>query len=95
MIDDGNAWKKPARPLSIGLLFTCVICQRDVNDYSNRNGRDRHLEPTCRRCEAEYGERPLTSGAFMDRRIARQISALAEALHCEANHLAWGMHHGR
>lgn len=77
------------------LLFECVVCRREVRDYPNRDVRDRHLEPICRYCEGEYSETAPKAGAFMDRRIAKRISALANALHCKANVISWGGSLGR
>lgn len=70
-------------------LFDCVICGRDVVDFAERNGRDRQLSPICRGCESRYGERAPSSGAFMDRRLAVQVSALANALHGTAGCMEW------
>lgn len=79
------------------LLFVCALCQREVRDYPNRNGRDRALEPICRYCEGAYTQRigGLKNGAFMDRRKARQIAALAEALGGEAYSRDWESKHVR
>jgi len=76
------------------LLFTCAICRRDVHDYSCRNGRDRALSPLCRYCEGYYGDTKPGDGAFMDRRVAVQISALANALRSEAGIREWSARHG-
>ena len=70
-------------------LFTCCICERDIVDYVNRNGRDRHIEPVCNGCERYYSDRAPTHGAFMDRRMAARISALANELNGEANRRQW------
>lgn len=76
-------------------LFDCVICQRPVVDYDGRNGRDRHLAPTCRGCERHYSDRAPEAGAFMDRRKAAQISALANALGGAAHCMEWESKHAR
>jgi hypothetical protein len=73
-------------------LFTCCICGYDVRDYRFRKGRDKHIEPVCRGCEQNYGERTPIAGAFLDRRLAVQIAALANALNCEAHTLHWKRH---
>lgn len=70
-------------------LFTCIVCGRDVSDYRHRNGRDRHIAPLCRGCESYYGDRSPQAGAFMDRRIATRVSALANALCGEAHAKQW------
>lgn len=77
------------------VLFTCAICERDVTDYDFRSGRDRQLAPLCRYCEGHYSDRAPTVGAFMDRRKATHISALANALSGEAHAKQWMMTHGR
>lgn len=73
------------------LLFRCAICQHDVRDFPNRNGRDRHLSPICRGCERGWSERigKPTSGAMMDRRKTMQVVALSEALRSEASAIEW------
>jgi hypothetical protein len=74
-------------------LFFCSICNRDVFDFASRNGRDRHIPPVCRSCERHYGERSPSSGAFMDRRLAVQVSALANALAGIASCMEWERTH--
>lgn len=64
--------------------FTCVICQREISPVWWDNGRHREIAPVCKNCERNYGATPPTQGAFRDRRIATQISALAAALDHEA-----------
>lgn len=76
-------------------LFDCVICERQVVDYPDRNGRDRHIAPICRSCESHYSERAPESGAFMDRRNAKRLSAIAEALCGTAHRMEWGFRYGR
>lgn len=79
------------------LLFRCAICEHDVRDYANRNGRDRHLSPVCRGCESMWVEhigRPK-DGSMMDRRKVMQIAALSEALHSQAGIMKWEAEHGR
>lgn len=70
-------------------LFICAICQKDVVDYRDRNGRDRHISPLCRYCESERGGRKPTAGSFMDRRIVMHVGALADALLGTANCMRW------
>ena len=76
-------------------LFNCVVCRRDIIDFPNRNGRERHIDPICRLCEREYGERVPHAGAFMDRRIAFRLSAIANALHNQAGLMEWESRYGR
>lgn len=80
----------PARPPS----FTCAICG-DFEDYSAdqharlfrfRNAREYDIPPVCRSCEIHWGKGSGGWGDLnRDRRIARQISALADALTVEAH----------
>lgn len=73
------------------MSFVCVICQREVNDRWGSRGRTRILPPFCGFCEGHYssGKKAPVSGAFMDRRNAVRIAALAEALLSEAMVMAW------
>lgn len=65
------------------LLFTCAICAREIRDYPKRTGRYRQVGPICSYCQQVWSKEP-GHGAFMDRRIAAQISALASVMSCEA-----------
>lgn len=78
------------------LLFQCAICNREVRDWPNRSGRDKHLNPLCRGCEHRYSERTgrPRHGAMLDRRKAMQLLALADALHGEAASQKWNRQHG-
>lgn len=76
-------------------LFDCVICERDISDYDFRNGRDRHIAPICRGCEKHYSDREPGAGAFMDRRNACRLSAIANALCGTANVKDWERRYGR
>lgn len=84
-------WEAPF----FGRLFTCAICKNDVVDYANRNGRDRHVAPVCRPCEKRYSDNVPQTGAFMDRRIFAQLSALTNILTGEAHCKQWEQRHGR
>ncbi|HZP77500.1 MAG TPA: hypothetical protein VFB45_15255 [Pseudolabrys sp.] len=77
-------------------LFTCALCERPVNDYPNRNGRDRHLAPLCKGCEGEYskGVGAPKAGSFMDRRRVVQIAALSNALLSMAHYIRWEQRYG-
>ena len=79
------------------LLFRCALCERDIKDYPNRNGRDRHLEPVCRLCESMWteGTAKPKHGAMMDRRKALHVLALSNALHNAAALSQWSASHGR
>lgn len=76
-------------------LFDCVVCERDVVDYDSRSGRDRHIEPICRFCERHYSDRAPIAGAFMDRRLACRLSAIANALQGATSSIEWGRRYGR
>lgn len=76
-------------------LFDCAVCLRPVHDYRDRRNRDRVLEPLCRFCEGDFSERPPQYGAFMDRRRAVQVSALANALLSRASIMNWERRYGR
>jgi hypothetical protein len=76
-------------------LFDCTVCERPVTDYNNRGGRDRSIAPICMYCEKTYGDRAPNAGAFMDRRIAVRLSAMANALRSTASMIEWGHRYGR
>lgn len=77
------------------LLFTCVICQREVRDIIERAGKERHLQPICTYCERYYSQRSPDAGNFLDRRLACRLSAIAEALHSTASCLDWETRYAR
>lgn len=71
------------------VIFTCIICEREVKGWSP-TGPDMQVKPVCRYCEKTWGRAVMpASGSFRDRRITRQINALAEKLSTEANHMIW------
>lgn len=81
--------------------FVCAICRRQA-DNRWRGSRDRHVAPVCVSCEtishyAWHGairqRGSFLAGAFMDRRKARQIDALADALSAEAHRIQWENRH--
>ena len=78
------------------LLFQCAICERDIKDFPDRNGRDRHLDPLCRACERTWTERTgkPQAGSMMDRRKAMHVLALANAIHNTAAVSQWNATHG-
>ncbi len=69
------------------LLFTCAICEREIRDYPKRTGRYRQIAPICSYCQQVWAKEP-GHGAFMDRRIAAQIGALASCLSAVAHQKA-------
>lgn len=80
--------------------FVCAICERDARDYHDRvHARDRQLHPVCKGCESGMGAYngysirasvpEIKHGAFLDRRIVRQIGALAEAIEITALRQNW------
>ncbi len=82
----------PPRPPS----FTCAICG-EFRDWSQGYGFRWHraaeydIPPICRPCEKTWGKGIGGWGDLnRDRRIARQISALAAALEVEAHRKAHG-----
>jgi hypothetical protein len=77
-------------------LFCCAICERDIRDWPNRKGRDRHVEPICRICERWWTERTgkPQGGSMMDRRKALHLLALSNALHNTASIAQWNASHG-
>lgn len=84
-------------------LFVCAICQREIHDCKRSNIRDRHIPPICRSCEnptaVTWNGRGrdlarITSGSLMDRRKARRLFAVADALHTAATHKEWSAKHG-
>jgi hypothetical protein len=76
-------------------LFDCAICRRPITTYGFNRGPNAQIAPVCRYCEGWYGDRPPQSGAFRDRRIVTQISALANALNSKAHIMMWEHRHGR
>jgi hypothetical protein len=75
-----------------GQPFTCAICQRRANQ--NLWSKDGEA-PICRYCEEYLTPHPKPFGAFMDRRMARRVFAIAQALDTEARHQIYGRkYHG-
>lgn len=71
-------------------LFVCAICQRQIKGDRAGWGRDEPISPVCLWCEKDYGSSTMGSGGTMkDRRIARQLRALATALAGEAGYKQW------
>ena len=91
--------------------FECAICERTVvPEYRHLRGqlagRDGSIKPICKSCENgahgsnSYGHRfkgvpRLYHGAFMDRRIAIQIGALAQEIEGEAHRKEWSAHYAK
>lgn len=65
--------------------FDCVICERHIENRWPGARQTWSLPPVCRYCEQEWSARPPQHGAFRDRRIAAQISAIASALDAKAH----------
>lgn len=77
------------------VMFECVICEREIQGYPHENGRERQINPICRLCEQHYGRgHPIRVGSFMDRRNAKRLSAIAEALNSTAHIMDWERRHG-
>ena len=67
--------------------FCCVICNKDANaNWWSRDG----IPPVCSWCETYQTPMPAPKGAFKDRRINRQLFAVAQALDTEARHQLYG-----
>lgn len=70
--------------------FTCAICGNGCGQCEGQTWlrwsepRRRDLPPICWYCEQEWGIGPYGIDVKLDNRLARQISALAEALGAEA-----------
>ena len=61
--------------------FTCAICGNDANkSWWSRDG----IPPVCSWCETYQTPVPKPFGAFKDRRINRQLFAIADALESAA-----------
>ena len=76
--------------------FICASCEREIClRWNPRNRADTIVPPVCRWCEKDLGGPAPQAGAFMDRRKAVQISALAAALSCEAHSITWRHRYGR
>ncbi|MAB00144.1 MAG: hypothetical protein CMN87_12300 [Stappia sp.] len=65
--------------------FDCVICRRHISNRWPQHAPTMSLKPVCQMCETDYGRRCGTAGTIRDRRILRQLSAVAEALNCAAH----------
>lgn len=63
--------------------YCCSICGRE-SPYRWEDPRVQSRAPLCRHCENDYGVGPYND-ANPDRRIIKQISALAEAIRVDAN----------
>lgn len=66
--------------------FDCAICGHHIDNRWPGPKSIWSLAPVCRYCEDTFAPPMPPRGAFRDRRIARQIHALAEALETEARH---------
>lgn len=64
--------------------FTCTICERCVENRFPGPRQTQSFPPVCRYCETQWGSRQPDYGAFKDRRVAVQISAVANALESAA-----------
>ena len=81
-----------------GYPYACIGCQRVVGEFDHRRHGRSPMPPLCSSCEElsystwNGGNRaaaPVRHGAFMDRRIARQIGALSELIAAEAHRQNW------
>jgi len=78
--------------------FVCAICQREVEAALCHDRRRPLRAPICSTCETPsiYGWNGrgrslglVPHGSFMDRRIARRLFAIADALECAARRKNW------
>ncbi|MGZ0843129.1 hypothetical protein ACXKGW_28615 [Klebsiella pneumoniae subsp. pneumoniae] len=74
--------------------FDCAICGRHVDNRWPPQAASVSLRPICRCCELHYGRDPGSAGTIRDRRIARQVSALEEALGTTAYLADWEARNG-
>ena len=66
--------------------FQCVICGKDANkDWWSKDG----IPPICGYCERYQTPQPKPYGDFKDRRVARQLFAVTQALETAARHKQW------
>lgn len=78
------------------VLFTCSICGHDVAPFGFNRGPDKQMAPVCRYCTEHYaGRSPMQGGSFADRRKAKQILALSEALNSAAHIKKYEARYGR
>ena len=73
--------------------FDCAICGHHVSNQWPGPKPEWALAPLCRYCERVHAPVMPHRGAFRDRRTARQIYALAEALETAARHAHWRRTH--
>ena len=76
--------------------FVCAICEREVIDWPwvRFGGRDGHIPPLCAACETRKPDM-IGLGSPMDRRMARRVLTLAEALNGTAHRIIWRAQYGR
>jgi hypothetical protein len=79
---------------SLAEEFDCVICGRHVDNRWPGHAVSVSLRPVCRICELDYGRNAGTAGTIRDRRIARQLSAVEEALGSAAYLADWEFRYG-
>jgi len=73
--------------------FDCAICERRIDNRWPGSKKMWPIQPLCRYCEEKWSAGAPAHGAFRDRRVARQISALANAIDTAAHHQKWGQFH--
>lgn len=83
--------------------FTCAICQRQIRPMLWTTRGERDTPPICYTCEnvggydwtgrARNRTKP-TGGAFMDRRYATRVLALADELASVAKQQEWSKKYG-
>ena len=89
----------------MGESFICGICLHEADNRFSWRIQDQSIPPICKRCEMEWStytgwhgrghdKGKVTSGALRDRREARRLFAVAEALEHIANRQEWTQKHG-
>jgi hypothetical protein len=80
--------------------FTCVICEQQECQRWAWRPQDIGIAPICKRCEHAWStcsswngssrdQGKVNAGAFGDRRMARRLFAISEALHTTATRIEW------
>lgn len=78
--------------------FTCKICTKEIDDRFGWDRRYTSKPPICRRCEqpsyptwngSSRSVGLVKDGSLGDRRMARRLYAIADAINGEANRQNW------
>lgn len=85
--------------------FTCAICEQQEDRRFAWRPQDVGIAPICKRCEHSWStysswngssrdQGRVNAGTFGDRRMARRLFAIAEALHTAAIQAEWRAKNG-